>query len=507
MDKITANLYATLVCAAFAILTFVLAAVYGWPQWREAVERRKAQRSAAVPVRTQRSAFVWWATATVFLLIACGIFAESWFYFGIKPYHPRLYWICMASVLLVLVALGWLIGNTADKILDDYRRARSDAETSKSALGLLRKADDAEIAHKDTFIADAQKEVRELKEKLNEKDKECEEKVNALNLQWSHKLSGVGDLPVEMEPTSGKADKQFLIVTNRGQKQQFYAQCDLLENSENLRTAFNLQWENGAKLSLATGESGKLLIARAWREAREKTENVALCGILQEVASSRWDVDDKADFHYLIRVRVFGESDNKYREQEYVLRPGRSAFFDMALASDGNNDTAITADDPRIYMDLRDDRNKDGSFQLSTPILLSNRGGSEAHNVSISEIKLRARTITFDKVIPVIPSDGTSEVEGNIGDDMSGTIRADIIRALMDEWNSYNSLKLEEIILPVTVTYSGFTGVKFQTRCDLVFNPFVEKFQNKQYRQKNPIEFRYSTESFRKVGLKNERQA
>jgi len=171
VDKVTATLYATLVCATVGILTLILTAIYGYPQWREATARRRAQRLAVAPVKI-KSLFIPLGTASVFLFLASGVFAEAWLYFSLKSQHVRLYWLFAVLLVLAIFAFGALVTNVIRKLFEDGVRARANAanlaERHKAEVERIEKSHEAEIAHKDSFITDASAEVRQLRKQLAE---------------------------------------------------------------------------------------------------------------------------------------------------------------------------------------------------------------------------------------------------------------------------------------------------------------------------------------------------
>jgi hypothetical protein len=129
---------------------------------------------------------------------------------------------------------------------------------------------------------------------------------------------------------------------------------------------------------------------------------------------------------------------------------------------------AIGDSDPRIYVEFADDWQ--GLFNQNA-IVLINGGGTEALSVRVSEIRLRARTVTFDRVIPLIASGHRESIEPRV-EGYGIFQRRNIARALMEEWNSFNDPNKNDLTVPVLATYEGVARGVFQTKCDLVLNPF-----------------------------------
>jgi hypothetical protein len=129
--------------------------------------------------------------------------------------------------------------------------------------------------------------------------------------------------------------------------------------------------------------------------------------------------------------------------------------------------TSLGENDPRIYLgfDL-----KESAF--STPIILYNRGGQEAHNVEISAIQLRAKRITFNAPTNVIPKGTRTEVNPDAGGP-SPILRRNLLEPLMKEFETYDSLAKETIEIPMVVTYEDFAKNRFETKCDLIFNGVI----------------------------------
>jgi hypothetical protein len=146
--------------------------------------------------------------------------------------------------------------------------------------------------------------------------------------------------------------------------------------------------------------------------------------------------------------------------------------------------------DPRVLVTLRDNR-RGGAWpsNLRTPLVVDNDGESMAKNVRVSEIPLHAKTIKFPSVIPVLRKGGNAEIDPDAGNDVGVLLRKDIIRPLLNEWNSRDSLEVKELTFPVTISYETHDGIPCETHCEMVFNPFIEIIQNKDGKH-NPIHFR-----------------
>ena len=335
MDKTTTTLYATIVCAAFAVLTFILTAIYGYHPWREARDRRRAQRGAD-GVMTARPVFIPLGTASVFLLLASGIFFEAWLYFSVKAAHPRLYWVYAALVSLAIFGVGNISSRLIGKLFEDGERARASGATAidylKAEVARIEKSHRAEIAHKDTFLAGASADTIKLQKQLENKDAECEEKLRTRTA--TQEAADV--LAVGLEPTVGKSDKMFLKVTNKGPEQQFYAQCSILENPESpkLQTVFDLGWEGSVSIktiSLNREQVGKLLIAAAGEDRVRNFSWMTLRALGGEnIELERWEKGGRnTGLSYRLRITVFGVTTKTSKSKGFILRPGQSCALEM----------------------------------------------------------------------------------------------------------------------------------------------------------------------------------
>lgn len=138
-------------------------------------------------------------------------------------------------------------------------------------------------------------------------------------------------LPVELQPTKGPSCKQFLIVTNKGERQKFHAQCIVFDHSSRtVITSFDLGWDHrqSRELSLAHEESHKLLIARAWDDRTNKLEYISLVGLGEEEKLwERWNVNTDPAVIYQLEIRIFGE--RGIRKQQFIVRPGTGTAIEM----------------------------------------------------------------------------------------------------------------------------------------------------------------------------------
>ena len=234
----------------------------------------------------------------------------------------------------------------------------------------------------------------ELKKQLENKDAECIEKIRALG-------AGGDVLAVELEPTKGKGDRQFLIVKNKRQKQPFRAQCQVLEDpdSPQLRTTFDLGWEfAGRSITLAPEESCKLLIAEAWQDTSHRFEYMTLCELdgngFKNVGEERWNKGEKPKLRYRLEIRVLGESTQTSYSERFILRPGTWCALEMvALSTDGTVDPSVSSKVPHSLTVVT---NKPSRHLLS----YKTRGeeGGEQGYFALSSVYFKAYTLVIENV-------------------------------------------------------------------------------------------------------------
>jgi hypothetical protein len=162
----------------------------------------------------------------------------------------------------------------------------------------------------------------------------------------------------------------------------------------------------------------------------------------------------------------------------------------------------IYNDDPRLYPEFLDERGSNHLYK-KTAIILQNRGGADAHNVSIETIPLRGNSITFPTNVGVIPPQGKATFEPRM-EGRWGLFSQNFIRVLVDEWNTYNDASKKTLELSMKVVYQNFTGTAiFETRCTLILDPSVEalpKTYGAPHHGRPAI--RFGNPEFRKVAIK-----
>ena len=142
-----------------------------------------------------------------------------------------------------------------------------------------------------------------------------------------------------------------------------------------------------------------------------------------------------------------------------------------------------SADDPRIaivFFDKRTDQ-----LYKKTALILENTGRSEALEVRIQTINLRGQEVRFPHVAGVIKPQGCEQFDPDTGGRWGRVNTSLFIDALVKEWESYNTVAMTEVPIPLKVTYKNFSRTAdFETTCTLVFKPHVER-RNKRAANEN----------------------
>ena len=197
------------------------------------------------------------------------------------------------------------------------------------------------IAERDAAVEQA----TTLRNEITAKDSEFAIRFKEKEEEWKKAYSPKGQpdaLDVILEPTRGKNSMQYLIVTNKGEKEELFAQCKVMRDSRQtngiLHTSYDLGWESGeSNRWLSANTSGKLVIAEIAEEKEEGAVYLQLVELRggeewEHPEFSRWDSNDTPDFNYLLEITVIGLTTQKNKTQQFVLRPGKSCAIEMELA-------------------------------------------------------------------------------------------------------------------------------------------------------------------------------
>jgi hypothetical protein len=135
-------------------------------------------------------------------------------------------------------------------------------------------------------------------------------------------------------------------------------------------------------------------------------------------------------------------------------------------------DPAIKYDDPRLLAAV-EPLNKEGEgFQRAIGVVLTNVGGSEAHNLRLEDIILTQKTIEFPENIPALaPGAKTHPIAGRVTG--FGPLQMfDIAAAMMAEWDHQPKALAEVIPCPASATYEDFNRNRFKATWTWEFHPF-----------------------------------
>ena len=133
---------------------------------------------------------------------------------------------------------------------------------------------------------------------------------------------------------------------------------------------------------------------------------------------------------------------------------------------------AIKYEDPRLLAAV-EPLNKDGEgFQGAIGVVLTNVGGSEAHNLHLGDIILTQKTIEFPDNISALASGAkTHPIAGQVTG--VGPLQMfDIAAAMMAEWDHQPQALAEVIPCPASATYEDFNSNRFKATWIWEFHPF-----------------------------------
>jgi hypothetical protein len=216
----------------------------------------------------------------------------------------------------------------------------SRAKTLQKELSSLKQSHVEEIGRLNTQHESEEFRSRQIRDTAIAEARTTKERITELETQLAgakkHIVTPPEALPVELQPTKGPSDRQFLIVTNKGTRQRFHAQCIVLDHSASVvKTTFDLGWESGVKLiSLEPEETRKLLIAKAWDDRDHHLDYMALCeptapDVWRNIETERWDSRYKPDVQYRLEIKIFGENTQACRSQQFIVRPGTGSALEM----------------------------------------------------------------------------------------------------------------------------------------------------------------------------------
>jgi hypothetical protein len=197
------------------------------------------------------------------------------------------------------------------------------------------------------------------------------------------------------------------------------------------------QWEtvsHKAFLNETVELDGKRFYRCTFTNARLSFRGNAPCELLEcELATSVvLETDNDAIRCYLMPARTLEAMAKP--EHVSVDKHGHARLIQPSLKEISAKQEAlgISESDPRIYVDVFDERQVDQITRLK----LTNRGSGDAHRVQVCAVGLRTATVRFDSV-DVIPSGSPALIEPSI-DSYEVIQRRNLIFAMMKEWETFN---------------------------------------------------------------------
>ncbi len=281
---------------------------------------------------------VWRAFSEVILTfgaLACILVFIVWLY-GLKPEDVRGYmhigwpgWAWLICGLFLFAVSLWSSGYSL------YVATRK----HKAEISTLQR-------ERASQVKELEAEAYKWKVSYEEKSLECRQAVEKLKEAALHQQPAGDVLSVELEPTKGKADKQVLVVTNKGKKQNLRAQCQILDDGKRILKSYPLSWESGAIVGpLSRDESGNLVIAIAGQDRQNELNYIALRtmsgGQWESVEFERWNFGEKpTDIKFLLNITVIGEETQTSKSGQFIVRPGTSSALEMVAAPSSVNPAA-----------------------------------------------------------------------------------------------------------------------------------------------------------------------
>ena len=178
------------------------------------------------------------------------------------------------------------------------------------------------------------------------------------------------------------------------------------------------------------------------------------------------------------------QRENQLNEAAYRQCEEERRALKSSTQQAGSNE--VQDKDPRLYLSVTES-GQISEHPLETRLVLKNRGESDAHNVEVPPIAMRAGSIKFDGPIGVIAPQGEASLTPTC-DCFGPAFSRDLIRALVKEADTYKDLR-ETITIPVFATYSNFRGTKFEMNCDLIFNAINNALKTQFNIDKPSVEF------------------
>lgn len=191
-----------------------------------------------------------------------------------------------------------------------------------------------------------------------------------------------------------------------------------------------------------------------------------------------------------VLVMVFVWAEHFIEKHKKASKPRLESTLTSSSAAATNEQSNIpTAHDPRIVVEFIDER--EGQLFKKNELLLTNNGGSEALDVRIEDITLRAQEVCFPHVEGSINGNGGIARFEPVIAQYGPAIKPLFVTALMNEWNSYHDLRMEELLVPLTIRYTDFTRTfDYTTTCTLALQAIEEGLRSFTNSKRQTVIFR-----------------
>jgi hypothetical protein len=131
---------------------------------------------------------------------------------------------------------------------------------------------------------------------------------------------------------------------------------------------------------------------------------------------------------------------------------------------------AVSTYDPRLSISLKEPPPGGLNFRLG--VIVTNVGGSEAHNITLSDVIASKHVITFPKNISVLnPGAATQLLPPNVTD-LGPLQMRDMAAAMIEAWDHQPERFVKILRFPATATYDDFSGNHFRASWDYELHTF-----------------------------------
>ena len=130
--------------------------------------------------------------------------------------------------------------------------------------------------------------------------------------------------------------------------------------------------------------------------------------------------------------------------------------------------TDLEPNDPVIEPTFFDGRR---SIEGRASLELANRGNTVAHFIRLAPLKLKSRTVYFPHLSESIHPTDFEHFYADAGDQWGPDRRHDLVRAMSEEWSSYEDCDTRrEILVPARIDFENGDGVRFECNFDLLYH-------------------------------------